>query len=42
MILKALIIKITSKVFFSILLLMLVNTSFAQAPNWEVNQNDFQ
>jgi hypothetical protein len=42
MILKALIIKMTSKVFFAILLLLLVNTSFAQAPNWEVNQNDFQ
>ena len=42
MILKALIIKMTSKVFFAILLLLLVSTSFAQAPNWEVNQNDFQ
>ncbi len=42
MILKALIIKMTSKVFFAILLLLLVNTSFGQAPNWVVNENNFQ
>ena len=42
MVLKALIIKMKSKLSFAILLLLLVNTSFAQAPNWEVNQNDFQ
>ena len=42
MVLKALIIKIARKVFFAILLLLLFNTSFAQVPNWVVNQNDFQ